>query len=225
MGQTYCTDSTLAGVSTVCTDLSQDPLNCGTCNNNCSTSYAAGSTCEFSLCACNTGQDQLCVNIPSNSPPSCDCETAGTSCVAPSFARDVYPFLAQQTGAFGCSASGCHSGGSPPGGLGFLDDGGLMDAGMAYAELVGTDGGGGSAGAPFCDAGVPGGAPATQCACVSRVVPGYIYGSYLIDVVVNDIPGNCAFTLPMPTDGVNWLPLSECSEALLSQWVTAGAAP
>jgi hypothetical protein len=154
------------------------------------------------------------------------CECTGLICTAPSFATDVYPLLAQQTGAFGCAASGCHSGASPAGALGFLDENGNMDAGMAYAELLGVDGGGSSAGIPGCDAGVPPGAPSTQCACVSRVIPNDGGDSYLVDVLTNQLPTNCATDLPMPLDDDGgWAALDGCARQLIIQWIETGAGP
>jgi hypothetical protein len=148
-----------------------------------------------------------------------------TNCSPPSFAADIYPLLAQQNGSFGCAASGCHSGGAPAGGLAFLNPLGDLDAGMAYAELLGTDGGSDAGGAPYCDAGVPG-APSTQCACVSRVVPGNINVSFLIDALSDDLPAQCAYASPMPIDSTGqWSPLTACSLELIEQWIGAGANP
>ncbi len=206
----------------ICLDTSQDPLNCGSCGYDCLTSYATGSGCRFAMCVCDPDQDQICANVPSASPPTCNCGDAETPCTIPRFARDVYPLLAQQSGDFGCSASGCHSGGSPSGGLAFLDDGGQPDAGMAYAELTGI---GASAGSdvPFCDAGLPAGAPSTQCACASRVVPGLPDGSILIGTLTHSLP--CA-SRPMPLDDAgDWVPLSLCAQQLFEQWVSLGANP
>jgi hypothetical protein len=215
-----------SGVAPFCDDTTQDANNCGECDNVCDTSYAAGSGCRFGFCLCSPSQAYLCADIPSSSPPTCTCVSNDTNCTAPSFATDVYPLLAQQSGALGCSASGCHTGDMPAGGLGFLDAAGEMDAGMAYAELVGVDGGGSSEGVPYCDGGVPAGAPSTQCACVSRVVPGNIYASVLLDLLEDDVPGQCANTPPMPIDDTGgWSPLSSCSQQLIQQWVSTGANP
>ncbi len=149
-------------------------------------------------------------------------------CATLSFATDIYPLLAQQTGAFGCTASGCHSGANPAAGLAFLDSNGNMDAGMAFAELENPPTATGDAGIPYCDGGVPGGAPSTECACVSRVVSGSngIFESYLIDVLLNDLPGQCATTeaMPLAFDG-GWAPLGSCEKQLLEQWVQTGANP
>jgi hypothetical protein len=215
-----------SGVAPFCANTVQDPDNCGSCGYVCDDSYAAGSGCRFGLCFCDPFQSLFCANLPATSPPTCSCNTVDAGCATPSFATDVYPLLAQQSGDFGCAASGCHSGGAPAGGLAFLDDAGQQDAGMAYAALVGIDGGGGSDDAPGCDAGIPPGAPSTQCACVSRVVPGNIYESYLIDTVVNDLPGQCATSHPMPIVANDaWSPLGGCEQQLLQQWVSAGANP
>jgi hypothetical protein len=204
-----------------CVDTQQDPLNCGTCGNVCTTSYASGSGCRFGFCACAEPMDQLCTNIPSASPPTCDCPAVGTPCASPSFERDVYPFLAQQAGAFGCSASGCHSGTMPASNLPFLDQDNHLDAGMAYAALVGTGGGGDAGSESFCDGGE--GVQSIQCACQSLVTPGNIYASYLIDALSSDLPAGCNNRLAMPTDGQNWIPLPACSLQLVEQWVATGA--
>jgi hypothetical protein len=115
----------------------------------------------------------------------------------------------------------------PAGGLAFLDDGGQQDAGMAYAELMGIDGGSDSEVFPYCDAGTPAGVPSTQCVCVSRVVPGSVDESYLIDTLVNDIPAQCANTGPMPAPTGNgpWISLDHCSQQLVEEWVRTGANP
>jgi len=147
-------------------------------------------------------------------------------CTSPSFATDVYPLLAQQAGAFGCAATGCHSGGAPAAGLTFLDESGDMDAGMAYAELIGLDCGNSPGGVPTCDAGLPAGAPSTECACISRVLPSDLNDSYLIDVLTDKLPPGCAADLPMPinSDG-GWEPLAACPLQLIEQWVEFGANP
>ncbi len=104
----------------ICVDTSTDPGNCGTCGNDCGTSYASGADCFVGFCACRASfppvSEQLCATIPSGSPPACVCTPLGTSCSNPSFGRDIYPLLAQTNGSFGCSASGCHSGAQPAGG-------------------------------------------------------------------------------------------------------------
>ena len=101
-----------------------------------------------------------------------------------------------------------------------------MDAGMAYAELLGLDGGGSSAGIPECDAGLPAGAPSTECACVSRVVPSDVGDSYLVDLLFNDLPANCLANLPMPIDADGgWISLNACAEQLVEQWIEFGAGP
>jgi len=225
-GLTFCSYVTLGGETQGCFDTSSDDLNCGTCDNDCATSYGTGSSCGFGICSCDEPQQQLCTDIPSGSPLACDCVPAGPACASPSFATDVYPFLAQQKGLFGCAASGCHSGATPAAELAFLDPVGELDAGMAYAELIGSVPGVASVcpdECPRCDAGVVSGDPAYECSCVSRVVAGNIYQSYLIDVLANDLPGACSTRLPMPTDGTNWLPLSGCQLQLVEQWVATGA--
>ncbi len=110
--------------------------------------------------------------------------------------------------------------------LSFLEDDGGMDAGMAYAELLGVDGGGTSASIPGCDAGLAPGAPSTQCACASRVVPADVSDSYLINVLSNALPANCRGNLLMPigSDG-GWAELPPCSMELIVQWVTSGGSP
>ncbi len=97
---------------------------------------------------------------------------------------------------------------------------------MAYAELLGIDGGGEGAGVPSCDAGLPPGAPSTECACANRVVPGDTGDSYLLDVLFNQLPANCLHEplMPVAPDG-GWSSLPACSSFLLVQWVTSGAAP
>ncbi len=97
---------------------------------------------------------------------------------------------------------------------------------MAYAEMVGVDGGGEASGVPACDAGVPSGAPSTQCACLSRVVPGDLADSYLADVLSNDLPASCNTNLLMPIDkDGGWISLSACSQQLIEQWIEFGASP
>ncbi len=143
------------------------------------------------LCFCSPSQSHLCADTGNGAAdPTCTCTDNKSNCNKPSFAADIYPLLAEQGGSFGCSASSCHSGGSPAGGLAFIDSNGNLDAGMAYAELLSPPGAGDAGdGIPYCDGGVPGNAPATECACVSRVIPGNHNGSYLIDVLLNDLPG------------------------------------
>ncbi len=214
-----------AGLAPFCANTSTDITNCGSCGNDCEVSYATSSGCRFGICECAPGQSQLCVNLPPTSPPTCVCQpdSAG-ECATPSFATDVYPLLAQQTGAFGCSASGCHAGSSPAGALGFLDSAGQMDAGMAFAELVGPDGGG-SVNVAGCDAPVPG-APSTECLCLSRVVAGNGNASVLIDLLLDNPPVQCSTALGMPLDGTGqWAPLSNCALQLVREWVNSGANP
>ena len=74
-----------------------------------------GSGCRFGFCTCAPGEDHLCANVPAGSSPSCGCEPYDAGCRSPSFATDIYPLLAQQSGAFGCSASSCHAGPAPAG--------------------------------------------------------------------------------------------------------------
>ena len=209
----------------ICAGTMAAPNNCGQCGNVCSESYATGSTCNDGACACDPA-DHPCPTVPGTVPPTCTCTAQDVACAIPSFARDIYPLLAQETGAFGCSASGCHTGKTPAGGLSFLDENGAMDAGMAYAELLGVDGGAGLEGVPGCDAGVSSGAPSTQCACVTRVVPGDLADSYLIDTLVPAFPRNCSTNLPMPiTDSVGWIPLPPCDLQTIAQWTVSGAGP
>ncbi len=97
---------------------------------------------------------------------------------------------------------------------------------MAYAELLGLDGGGPSVGVPACDAGLPAGASSTECACVSRVVPSDPGDSFLIDLLIDNPPPSCAADLPMPIDSDGgWLNLSACELQLVEQWVRSGANP
>jgi len=97
---------------------------------------------------------------------------------------------------------------------------------MAYAELLGLDGGASSAGTPACDAGISEGAPSTQCACVSLVVPDSTSESYLIDVLLGQLPTGCAGNLDMPIDSDGgWAKLDSCSLQLVEQWVEYGANP
>jgi hypothetical protein len=223
-GQIVCSAPD-SGVAPFCADTTQDTLNCGTCGNDCVTSFATGSGCRFSECICSPGQAHLCVNLPASSPPTCACAPTSDACATPSFATDVYPLLAQQSGAFGCSASGCHTGSSPAGRLGFLDSAGHLDAGMAYAELVGPDGGDGTVTVPGCDAPVPG-APSFECACLSRVVPGNANASFLFELLEDDPPVQCGSALGMPLDSTGqWDPLGACAQQLLEEWVSAGANP
>jgi len=224
-----------AGIPLFCINTTEDMLNCGNCGNVCGTTYAANSGCRFGLCTCSPGQSHLCAaSNPGGALPTCTCVADSVNngnCATLSFAADVYPLLAQQSGSFGCSASGCHGGPNPAAGLGFLDSNWMMDAGMAFAELLSpppaaSGDGGSSESIPYCDAGVPGDAPATQCACVSRVLPGNHNGSYLIDVLLNDLPGLCPHNLAMPLDDAGgWTPLGSCSQQLMQQWIDTGAAP
>ncbi len=217
-----------AGIPLFCINTTEDPVNCGSCGNQCEETYAANSGCRFGLCFCSPSQSHLCAKTgQGGAQPACECDPNSQACDKPSFAADIYPLLAQQSGSFGCSASGCHSGGSPAAGLAFLDSSGNMDAGMAYAELLNPPGPGDAGdGIPYCDGGVPGNAPATQCACVSRVIPGNHNGSYFIDTLLNDLPGQCAKSLAMPLDDAGvWTPLGSCSQQLMQQWVDMGAAP
>jgi len=229
-----------AGIPLFCIDTTQDINNCGTCGHNCIDTFATNSGCRFGSCQCAPGQQHLCATPSSGGAlPTCDCAFTQSepNCSTPSFATDIYPLLAQQSGTWGCAASGCHSGAAPAAGLAFLDSDGNMDAGMAFAELLGT----GSppppdAGIPFCDGGLPPGSPATQCGCVSRVVAGNENASYLIDTVTNDLPcavladggkicaQSCLAAMPID-DGGGWVPLDKCSQQLLIQWVHQGAAP
>jgi hypothetical protein len=96
---------------------------------------------------------------------------------------------------------------------------------MAYAELLGSGDGGLMDAGGSCDGGVAF-AASTECACVSRVVPGDVLDSYLVDVLDNSMPASCAANLAMPiaSDG-GWAPLSVCDIALIAQWVTTGAQP
>ena len=219
-----------AGVPQFCIDTTQDTNNCGSCGNVCAETYATGlSGCRFGLCICDPSQAHLCANSNAGGLPSCTCLANSQNCSTLSFKNDVYPLLAQQSGSFGCSASGCHSGTNPAGGLGFLDQNYYMDAGMAYAELLSvpsSSGGDGGSSIPFCDAGVPMDSPATTCSCVSRVIPGNPAGSYLVDILMNDIPGQCAMNQAMPIDDAGgWTPLSSCSQQFMQQWIMSGAQP
>ena len=238
-GTCSCTDSESlcgnpdAGVPLFCIPTTSDVNNCGSCGNQCAVSYAGGVFvgCRFGICYCDPTQSNLCAtSTPGGGAPTCSCDSIAAPCATLSFATDIYPLLAQQSGDFGCSASGCHSGGSPAAGLAFLDDGGQMDAGMAFAELENPPipPANGDAGIPYCDAGAIGGAPATTCACVSRVVSGTngVNQSYLLDVLLNDLPGTCPQNplMPIAFDG-GWSPLGSCEKQLMEQWVQTGANP
>ncbi len=217
-----------SGVTLFCASISNDPFNCGTCGNECEAGYATGSSCRAGKCTCMPGQTYLCVDLPATSPPTCGCDAA-RECASPSFATDVYPMLAQQSGDFGCAASGCHSGARPAGALGFLDPTGEMDAGMAHAELMGLggepDGGAGLVSVPGCDAGIPG-APSSACLCLSRVVAGHGNASVLIDLLLDNPPLQCSGRLGMPLDDAGqYAPLSPCALQLIEGWVNSGANP
>jgi hypothetical protein len=221
-----------AGIPLFCINTTEDGLNCGNCGNVCNDTYAGNSGCRFGLCTCSPGQTQLCAtSSPGGALPTCNCvgdNVNGGKCNTLSFAADVYPLLAQQTGSFGCSASGCHGGPNPAAGLAFLDSNFHMDAGMAFAELLDPPPPSGDAGStiPYCDGGVPADAPASQCGCVSRILPGNHNGSYLIDVLLNDIPGQCSHNSAMPIDDAgSWTPLGSCEQQLMQQWIDTGAAP
>ncbi len=226
-----------AGIPLFCINTTDDAQNCGACANVCADSYAGPGTpgkdqaagCRFGLCTCSPGQSQLCAaSSPGGGLPVCTCQldtVNNGACNTLSFAADIYPLLAQQSGTFGCSASGCHSGPNPAAGLAFLDSNYHMDAGMAFAELLLPPPGGSSpdAGIPYCDAGVPADAPSSQCRCVSRVLPGSHGSSYLIDVLLN---APCDGKLAMPIDDAgSWTPLGTCSQQLMQQWIDTGAAP
>jgi len=221
-GMCECAEG-LTACGPFCYNTDTDPSNCGTCGKACDPGFAQSSGCRKGMCVCG-GVGHNCAKIPAGSPPMCEC--TGLICTAPSFATDIYPLLSEQTGDFGCAASGCHSGAGPAGGLGFLDSDGNLDAGMAYAELLGVDGGGSSAGIPACDAGLALGAASTECACASRVVPGDAGDSYLVDVLSDHLPANCATDLPMPLDADGgWAPLNGCEQQLIIQWIATGAGP
>jgi hypothetical protein len=223
-----------AGVPLFCIDTTEDSQNCGSCGNICTVTYAQPVPptdyvgCRFGLCICDPTNAHLCASSNPGGLPTCTCPASTSACATLSFANDVYPLLAQQTGAFGCSASGCHAGANPSAGLAFLDSNNNQDAGMAYAELLLPPPAMGNTGpaVPYCDGGVPPDAPASECACVSRVTSGNINASYLIDVLLNDLPGTCPATRAMPLDDAGgWTPLSSCSQQFMQQWVNGGANP
>ncbi len=237
-GTCSCTDSESlcgnpdAGIPLFCIDTTHDQNNCGSCGNICSETYATGiySGCRFGICFCDPSQSNLCAtSTPGGGLPTCNCNPITMPCSTLSFATDIYPLLAQQTGAFGCTASGCHSGANPAAGLAFLDSNGNMDAGMAFAELENPPTATGDAGIPYCDGGVPGGAPSTECACVSRVVSGSngIFES-LPDRRAAQRPARSVRDdrgrMPLAFDG-GWAPLGSCEKQLLEQWVQTGANP
>jgi hypothetical protein len=216
-GDTLCIAD--AGVPPQCIDTTKDSNNCGTCGNSCVESYASGSGCKLGTCVCGAGDAQLCAIPAGNASPSCECLT---TCPVPSFANDIYPLLAQTSGAFGCSASGCHAGANPSAGLAFLDENGLQDAGMVYAELLGNPDAGVTV--PGCDGGPIEGVPSTQCACTSRIAPFNINASYLYTTLINN--GICGNGEPMPiTHDGGWIALNGCSQQLIQQWINAGALP
>ena len=48
----------------------------------------------------------------------------------------------------------------------------------------------------------------------------------MTDILLNDIPGQCASTLAMPIDDAGgWTPLSSCSQQFMQQWIDTGANP
>ena len=64
------------------------------------------------------------------------------------------------------------------------------------------------------------------CLPVWSSLPGNHNGSYLIDVLLNDLPGLCPHNLAMPIgDAGGWAPLGSCSQQLMQQWIDTGAAP
>ncbi|MHB1846852.1 MAG: hypothetical protein ACYCWW_18685 [Deltaproteobacteria bacterium] len=206
-----------SGGSASCTDLTRDQSNCGSCGNACATTFAQGSTCNLSRCAC-TDVQVLCIS--QTSPLGCACEAAdgGGACQQPKLAfADVAPILTDSSTLLGCATSGCHSAQSHAGGLD------LSTAQAAYAGLLGSADGGA---ASTCDGGPTGGfgsVPSKACPCTARVVPGVPSSSYLLQTLSG--PPSCG-GLPMPIDADGGFhSLSACELQLLDVWVSQGASP
>jgi hypothetical protein len=130
-----CGSLTQCGTS--CLDLQTSPTSCGVCGNAC----AAGLSCVDGTCGCPAGQtecDGACVDTADDAENCGACGITcgpGSTCVASecqcgskaiSFKGEVQPIFDAN-----CTSAGCHTGARPKEGL-------SLDAGKAYAELVGV---------------------------------------------------------------------------------------
>jgi hypothetical protein len=204
-----------------CLNATEDPFNCGTCGNECQTTYAADSVCLFASCTCIDAG--LCVSsVSAANPlnPSCDCNGI-YSATAPNpdcssgasvtFLADIFPLLSANTvtdqptwGAggvlIGCAVSGCHDS-TAAAGLNFTDP----DA--SYQQLFN--------GSSIC--------PGQPLVLPNDGMDSLLY-QLLTNTFVCPAPDG-GIASPMPIDDAGgWHPLSACLATQVRQWIDQGAA-
>jgi hypothetical protein len=226
----------MLGDAGVCLNDAYDSQNCGSCGNDCNSSYALGAQCSFLLGECYCPASSVPCVMSGSGPlnPTCAC---AYDCSQPSvtFEADIFPLLSSTTVTVeptwpsggvlvGCAVSGCHDS-TAAAGLDFTDP----DA--SYQALAG-----GKTSVETCsdtaDSIIN---PSQICACQSLVVPFNGGISLLYELLVNSVDDGlplssaCGVPVggtvnPMPIDdGGNWHPLSTCLAAEVRQWIDQGA--
>ncbi len=195
-GPVGCTGS-LTSCGGACVDTSNDPKNCGSCDNACTGGMpCSGGKCLAMCPSTTTNCAGSCVDTQSDAK---NCGTCGKACAAGevctagtcacgadvSFASAVQPIFTKT-----CTSAGCHSGVLPRGDLSLV-------SGKSYTQLVNV--------------------ASSECSGKVRVKPGDVANSYLENKLTGI--GMCTGS-QMPKIGTS-LPASEL--ATIRSWICNGA--